>query len=285
MLRRASFALAFTALAALAPAKNCYAQFFKLNSLSYVADQHAAVIISPSNLAPGVFIGLSSTATSPQAMNPANFAVRDSASLFLRYEPGSNRYTALLVGSQEYVIQGNLSILLKANGEQLRIALDQSGVVPYLSVTRDAGQRGAILGLAANQPIVNLGSELAMALLEANKIQAQRPEVHPYEIGPSAILQVDGKSVNAPRIGLELPLEHSCLAPGVKLIVDQRGQDPSRRAPATVTRSLSDFLILNVVDDRLVVFDYLNSSFGVVFRSVSSNADETTCTLSVARIR
>jgi|GEM_PF-4783887 len=262
------------------------AQFYKFNSLSYAAGKHAAVVVTTSSGATGILVAVSEQPHSVQTLNPAKFSSADSASAFVKFDPATNRYTDLVLATREYKIQGNISLILEVKTAKLRIAIDQSGNVPYLTIVSDNAESPSIIGFAANQLILNLGGDLPVTLLEANKLQASRSELHPYQVQPGRTLILDGVEFDGTRIGLEFPIENPCLFSGAKISETKSSVDVKAANSRTNTsRAISDFLVLNALNDRLAVLDYTNGAFGILRPLANRDAGEIECGFTTVELK
>jgi hypothetical protein len=190
--------------------------------------------VAPVNLPTGN-PGSSESGSAPHAPQTSapQVPAATSTHLFVEYSPELDRYTALHIGQRSFRIRGGFSLHSDAEGQRLRITVDNNN--PYLSVVYEPVENSAaaqpaepslaprdnsptILGFRGIQTVVNKSGLRYVALLEANQFNQFKGLIEPYVLADGAIT-LKGSQYQGNSIGVELePQKNICLAKGSSLI-------------------------------------------------------------------
>ena len=176
---------------------------------------------------PGIFI-VTGPKRDIQLFDPGQIPPEESLHVFVRWDPGQERYSALLFGRNEYRIRGSLILSLG----RVRVAIDNNN--PYLTIVVD--EESSVIGFQGLRQIVMAQGEAAVAFLEANQFDSFTDRVSPY-IYKKGKLYLKGQP-SAQAIGLSLrPPENICLNDKKVIYVTQgdlqyikQGATPNERA-------------------------------------------------------
>ncbi len=211
-LNSALFALAL--LQILFSALPASAEFLRTGSGVYQSMGRRAKIVVGTE-APGLFFYYG-PAIDLQDFSANSFESADSASgamhAFLRFDLQAGRYSSLVVGGQEFRVQGNFTL----NIGPMRVTVDNSN--QYCSiVVEEAGRAPEILGFFGTTAVINDEGVEAVSMLEGNQIQEYRNVFSPYEIRFDGLF-VNQKPVTSGFVGLMVEPKNSCLRPGSAVI-------------------------------------------------------------------
>jgi hypothetical protein len=173
-------------------------------------DGRLKVILSHKDGAQGIFVAYFKEGVPPQEFNPERAPASGATHIFVRFNPvAEHQYSDVLVGDQSYKVSGNLNIWLTENGS---VSVNIDNMNPYLTVTQREtdGRNDALIGFYGMTEVVKGSGNLA-AILTANQLSPEIAKiVKPYVVGPKG-LQLNGKEVTAPALGIFLKQEHDCL--------------------------------------------------------------------------
>ena len=261
------------------------AEFLRTNLSVYQgSDLHTKIIIS--RLEPGIMLA-SGPEIALQKFDPDRLQKPDTAHCFIRFDPKSNRYSALLVGNREYRLNGSASLVIG----QMRVTIDNQN--PYLSIiqnTVESGGKPGILGFTGIEPVINAVGEDAVALLEANKFSRYTNLIKPYDVTPGG-LKLDNEPVAAEFVGvdLEVPL-HPCAGKDAVVISREKSGIPDDATAQAREKLLSalaasrpgknpldQWLNLRTSDESIIAFDFESTAVKVVHKIAAPRLPKFVC--------
>lgn len=237
-------------------------------------DGSAKIIVSYRS--PGVFILLSNPIP-VQRFDPSLLTEENAsgaAHIFVRYDPTSDRYSAVTTGTTDYRVRGGLTIIAQQKNRKLRITIDNNN--PYLSVVYEsAGGTPEVhmVGFRGLQNIVKESGQDKVALVEANGFNQFKGMIAPYDLVEGK-LQLKGEAIPTSAIGLELePEKNICLRTGTAFLakheVDELRRTKDKEESARLLEKLlkksspgdqlRGVLLLRVRGSEIIALDYINS--------------------------
>jgi len=173
------------------------------------SDGRTKVILGHKDGAQGIFVAHFSDGIAPQEFNPETAPAAGATSVFIRFDPASeHQYSEVVVGARSYKALGNLNIWLTPNGS---VSLNIDNTNPYLTVTTrsENGKNDAIVGFYGLTEVVKGVGSMA-TILAANQLSPELARIiRPYIATPAG-LQLNGKDVSNPSVGLFVSREHEC---------------------------------------------------------------------------
>ena len=207
-------------------------------------DGRTKVILSHKDGHQGIFVVHFKEGVAPQEFNPEAIPTTGVTHVFIRFNPNlEHQYSEIVIGPHSYKVNGNLNIWLTQNGS---VSVNVDNMNPYLTVTqRDSNGRGdAIIGFYGLAEVVRGKGSLA-AILAANQLSPDIAKIlKPYLASPDG-LQLNGKNVQTPAIGLFVSREHECSkdAAGVSILtLAQLKAIQQAKSEAQQAQSLDRFL-------------------------------------------
>jgi len=182
-------------------------------------DGKTKVILSHRDGNQGIFVVHFQDGVAPQEFNPEAIPTTGVAHVFIRFSPNrEHQYSDVVIGPNSYKVNGNLNIWLTPNGS---VSVNIDNMNPYVTVTqRDSSGRGdAIIGFYGLTEVVRGKGNLA-AILAANQLSPDLAKILKPYLASSEGLQLNGKIVQMPAIGLFVSREHECSksAAGVSIL-------------------------------------------------------------------
>ncbi len=269
----------------------CHAEFLKTGVGVFQSTKRRAKIIV-SQEEPGIFIVFGDE-IDLQVFDPTELKKDQAAHLFVRFDPSINRYVALLVGSKEYRIVGNLSLLVEGVASHLlRVTIDNAN--PYLTVVVEGtGNEAEILGFLGLNAVVNNNGQEAVALLEANQLSELKGVVDPYRLKAGEITVKD-RPVAGLALGITQEVRNPCLEKGamvllkseIAVILDPKldRADSKRRLGEAIQRSRSNpplrgLLKLRIGADSIIALDPLKATILLIHETRLSGPGRKICSI------
>lgn len=177
------------------------------------SDGKTKVILGHKDGAQGIFVAHFSEGIAPQEFNPETAPAAGATSVFIRFDPSSeHQYSEVIVAQRTYKALGNLNIWLTPTGS---VSVNIDNTNPYLTVTTrsEAGKNDALVGFYGMTEVVKGVGNLA-TILSANQLSPELAKIiRPYT-ATSTGLQLNGKDVTNPSVGLFVSREHECARTG-----------------------------------------------------------------------
>ncbi len=177
------------------------------------SDGKTKVILGHKDGSQGIFVAHFSEGIAPQEFNPETAPATGATSIFIRFDPSSeHQYSEVIVGQRTYKALGNLNIWLTPNGSVF-VNIDNTN--PYLTVTTRSvgGRNDALVGFYGMTEVVKGVGNLA-TILSANQLSPELAKIiRPYTATSNG-LQLNGKDVLNPSVGIFVSREHECARTG-----------------------------------------------------------------------
>ena len=253
------------------------AEFIKIGPYSYTSDDaKSAVFVAQAEYpASGLLIAAFDNPISPQTLNPSKLPAQGVRTLYLVYNANKYAFDKLIIGNgKEYQIAGSLTLDM---GE-VRVAISNNNSSPYLSITNYKSKKPGILGFLGKTEVLNLKTDKAIALLEANQFNSKELSdlIKPYKLEANGNLTLDKQPLATDQIGLKNFIENSCLISGSILIQESDlsflglGSEPVKEtvfANPLLNKikklQIDEFLMPNISNDKIVAFNY-SGQYGVI---------------------
>jgi hypothetical protein len=173
------------------------------------SDGRTKVILGHRDGAQGIFVAYFSEGIAPQEFNPETTPAAGATSVFIRFDPTvEHQYSEVVVGARSYRALGNLNIWLTPNGS---VSVNIDNTNPFVTVTTrsESGKNDALVGFYGMTEVVKGVGNLA-TILAANQLSPELAKIlRPYTATATG-LQLNGKDVVNPSVGLFVSREHEC---------------------------------------------------------------------------